>query len=151
MRRAAGLAVLLMASACQPAGPSEPIENGAQGDTAAELPRAGKYRVTKVSEIFGVSAGVPGKTESFEACLPQQSEDSLLETTGMNCTPEQVEVADGKISAALMCTAPGTDVQDARLDYRGSYDADGAELTGDVVLPHEMIRLTKKLERIGDC
>lgn len=92
-----------------------------------------------------------GPLQSYQSCLPEQTEDTLLTTSGMHCSPEQVRISNGSISATMRCTTPGTAVQDAALDYRGNYDADGAELTGDVVLPQGMIRLTRKLERIGDC
>lgn len=151
MRFIVGLAGALLVSACAPDGSSDPTGNGAEEAKSVQLPRAGRYRITEISEIFGTTPGVAGNPASFEACLPDQSEEDLISPGGMHCTAEQVQVQDGDASATLSCSAPGTDVQDVRVEYRGSYSADGAELTGDVVLPDGMMRLSRKLERIGDC
>ncbi len=145
------LAGALLMSACGPDGSANAVDNGAKGAPPIQLPLAGRYKITEISELTGATPGVPGQPSVTEACLPDQTERDLLTTSGMNCTPEQVRLRDGELSAIMLCTAPGTDVQDARLDYRGSYSANGAEVTGDVVMPQGMIRQTRTLERLGDC
>ena len=151
MRSILMLTGTLLISACGPDGSSNSVNNAASSAPAIQLPRAGRYKITEMSELTGATPGVPGQPMVNEACLPDQTESDLLTTSGMNCTPEQVRVQDGEVSATMRCSAPGTDVQDARLDFRGSYSAKGADVTGDVVMPQGMIRETRTLERIGDC
>jgi hypothetical protein len=148
------LACSLFLSACSTGETSteNSTENGEES-AAAALPRAGLYKVTDTSEIIG-STSVPTAAvapQTSEICQPDQSEEDLLVAIGMNCTNEQVRIEDGEISAKLICTAPGTDIRDATLDIRGSYDANGADTTGDLIFPQGMIRLTRKMERVGDC
>jgi hypothetical protein len=120
----------------------------AKGDSR---PQPGRYKFTEISEITRAEAGFPGAPQTGEICYSDPIEESLLVTSGMSCTRDEVSIEKGHIDATMTCTAPGTAVQDARLEIRGSYDASEAEVTGDVVLPQGMIRLTKKVERIGDC
>jgi hypothetical protein len=151
MRFSIVVAGILLASACGQNDPSNDTYNGAESASRIELPRAGRYKITEISEVVGATGGIAGDPQTHEACLPDQSEGDLLVASGMNCTPEQLKVKDGEVSATMRCNTPGTAIQDARLEYQGSYSAEGAELTGDVVTPQGMIRLTRELERLGDC
>ena len=140
---------LLLVSAC--GIESETTDNNQASVAASDLPRPGLYQVTTASQITGAALGIAGDTQTLQRCYAALSERTLLEATGVNCTPENVRLEDGLINASMRCTAPGTALQDVSRDVRGTYDADSAEVTSDLVLPDGMIRQTTSLERIGDC
>jgi len=141
----------LLLSACGSNDVSNTTGNGQGNSAATDLPRPGLYQVTETSQIIGDSTGIPGEPQTRQVCYSEHPENAFLSTTGMNCTGEDVRIRDGTIDVTMRCTTPGTDVQNSPFELRGSYDKDSAEATGDVIVQQGMIRLTTKLERIGDC
>jgi len=141
----------LFLSACGSGDVSNTAGNAQAAAAASDLPRPGLYRVTETSQVVGDTGAVPGPPETHQTCYSEHPEKAFLSLTGMNCTGEDVSMRHGTIDVTMHCTTPGTAVQDSPYELRGSYDKNSAEGTADVILQQGMVRLTTKLERIGDC
>lgn len=126
---------------------------------AAEAPdevqmKPGQYQVDFVREVMVPSQPSEPMHQTDSVCLSADDvkhlEVALL--PGLeDCTQKGIKIGKGEVSAKMICDIPSADASGVGFEVRGTYDQDGADLTGDATLPEGTMRETRTFRRQGDC
>jgi len=155
MNRAFVLALTVLLAGCgSRSGPAEPDNKAEATGQSSNLPRPGLYEATMIPEVIGNAPPVTIPQETKRACFTASAmtqPDIFFLADTFSCNRDEVRIADGEVTARLRCNAPDWEVQDVPFELHGTYNRDGAELTGDLSFPDGTLRTTRILKRIGDC
>ena len=145
-------AVALLLAACGQPPAKGDNEKGAAADQHMLLP--GQYDVEFVRELM-----VPGRptepaeeidSQCFSAETLQQPEKIFVPDSD-RCTQQEAKAANGNFSATMTCKMPEYSDSDVVFEVHGSYDPDGADLSGETSVDGVTLRETRTFRRRGDC
>ena len=151
-RTAACLSALLVLSSC--GNPAANVSRNAAAATGLVAMRPGKYEIDFVREET-----VPGQPsepmhDTEQQCLTADDlryPEAIFVPPSDSCTKREAKASKGEFSAEMVCNSPEFGASDFVLQVHGTYDADGAELTGDANLDGATLHETRTFRRQGDC
>lgn len=171
MRKLIALVSFGVLAACS--GPAEDdAQNGAVAGSDEVEMQPGKWANTVTIDKFDIPGAPPeaaglfqsmvGRSVTSEQCRTQEDIDKSLEdvATGQmdneDCTAEEMNVADGKISGRISCTTESGG--SAVMVMEGTHSATSMEMTmtadiSDPSMPGGAAQMVMKVagERVGDC
>jgi len=149
-------AVCVVAALVLPACGNQPGETANNSSASADeiTLKPGKYQVEFVREVMVPAEPSEPMRQTDQVCLSaddvKHPEVTLL--PGLeDCTQKDIKIGKGEVSAKMICNIPAVDASGVGFEVRGTYDSEGADLTGDATLPEGTLRETRTFRRQGDC